>query len=54
MKMTEALEIYLDYLVGSTDLFLDRNIVNRALDKQKLKESEKQHVFALLDAYLQT
>jgi hypothetical protein len=30
----------------------ERGIVNRVLDIQKLKESEKQHVFALLDAFI--
>ncbi|MFV0545599.1 MAG: hypothetical protein ACK5ND_05280 [Bacteroides sp.] len=41
-----------DYLVGSTDVLMEKTIVNRVLDIQKLKESEKQHVFALLDAFI--
>lgn len=51
-QLAEALEVSLDYLVGSTDTFLEKTILNRVLDIQKLKESEKQHVFALLDAFL--
>jgi transcriptional regulator with XRE-family HTH domain len=51
-QLAEALEVSLDYLVGSTDTLLERSIVNRVLDIQKLKENEKQHVFALLDAFL--
>jgi transcriptional regulator with XRE-family HTH domain len=51
-QLAEALEISLDYLVGSTDTLLEKSIVNRVLDIQKLKENEKQHVFALLDAFL--
>ena len=51
-QLAEALEVSLDYLVGSTDTLLEKNIVNRVLDIQKLKENEKQHVFALLDAFL--
>jgi len=51
-QLAEALEVSLDYLVGSTDTLLEKNIVNRILDIQKLKENEKQHVFALLDAFL--
>ncbi|MFV0290456.1 MAG: helix-turn-helix domain-containing protein [Mangrovibacterium sp.] len=51
-QLAEALEVSLDYLVGSTDVLLEKTVVNRVLDIQKLKESEKQHVFALLDAFI--
>jgi transcriptional regulator with XRE-family HTH domain len=51
-QLAEALEISLDYLVGSTNTLLEKSIVTRVLDIQKLKENEKQHVFALLDAFL--
>ncbi|MCB0516485.1 MAG: helix-turn-helix transcriptional regulator [Chitinophagales bacterium] len=51
-QLAQALEVSLDYLVGSTDVLLEKSIVKRVLDIQKLEESEKQHVFALLDAFL--
>ena len=51
-QLAEALEISLDYLVGSTDVLLEKSVVNRVLDIQKLKENDKQHVFALLDAFI--
>lgn len=51
-QLAKALEVSLDYLVGSTDTLLETNIVNRILDIQKLKDNDKQHVFALLDAFL--
>lgn len=51
-QLAEAMEVSLDYLVGSTDVLLEKTIVNRVLDIQKLKESEKLHVFALLDAFI--
>lgn len=51
-QLAEALEVSLDYLVGSTDVLLDKNIVAKILDIQKLKENDRQHVFALLDAFL--
>ncbi|MDQ1802725.1 hypothetical protein RAH57_01925 [Chryseobacterium sp. CKR4-1] len=51
-QLAEAVEISLDYLVGSTDILLDKNIVAKILDIQKLKENDRQHVFALLDAFL--
>lgn len=51
-QLAEAMEISLDYLVGSTDILLDKNIVAKILDIQKLKENDRQHAFALLDAFL--
>ena len=41
-KVAEALEVSLDYLVGSTDLLFDKNMVNRIEEASKLPEKEKQ------------
>jgi transcriptional regulator with XRE-family HTH domain len=51
-QLAEALGVSLDYLVGSTDVLLEKSIVSKILDIQKLKENDRQHVFALLDAFL--
>lgn len=51
-QLAEALEVSLDYLVGSTDILLDKSVVKRILDIQRLKDEDKNHVFALLDAFL--
>ncbi|SIT20358.1 hypothetical protein SAMN05421786_108241, partial [Chryseobacterium ureilyticum] len=51
-QLVETQEASLDYLVGSTDILLDKNIISKILDIQKLKENDRQHVFALLDAFL--
>ncbi|MCJ7935371.1 MAG: helix-turn-helix transcriptional regulator [Chryseobacterium sp.] len=40
-QLAEVLEISLDYLVGSTDVLLEKNIVSKILDIQKLKENDK-------------
>lgn len=50
--IAEALEVSLDYLVGNTDLILDKAIVKRITDIQKLDKNEQEHVNALLDAFL--
>jgi len=50
--LAEVLQVSLDYLVGSTDTLLDKTVVNKILDIQGLKEDDKNHVFALLDAFL--
>jgi transcriptional regulator with XRE-family HTH domain len=52
-QLSEVLEISLDYLVGTTDVLLDKIIVDKVLDIQKLKEDDRKHVFALFDAFLQ-
>jgi transcriptional regulator with XRE-family HTH domain len=52
--IAEALEVSLDYLVGNTDLLLEKNVINKIVDIQKLNTEEKAHVFALMDAFLQS
>jgi len=47
------LSVTLDYLAGETsDMAFDRRTVERIQDIEQLDEGEKQHVFALLDAFL--
>ena len=52
--IADALDISLDYLVGNTDLMLEKNIVNKIVDIQQLNTEDRAHVFALLDAVLQS
>lgn len=52
--IAEALEVSLDYLVGNTDLLLEKKVVNKIIDIQKLGTEDKAHVFAMLDAFLQS
>jgi len=40
--------------VGNTDLLLEKNVVNKIIDIQKLGTEDKAHVFAMLDAFLQS
>lgn len=51
-QLAEALGVSLDYLVGSTDLLMDKAIINRVMDVQLLNEDDKKHLFALMDAFL--
>ena len=52
--IAEALEVSLDYLVGNIDLLLEKNVVNKIMDIQKRGTEDKAHVFAMLDAFLQS
>ena len=51
-QLAKVLEVSLGYLVGATDILLDKSIVNKILDIQKLKDTDKKHVFALLDTFI--
>ncbi len=51
-QIADALEVSLDYLVGSTDLLLDKSIIKRIQEIQKLEKKEKEHLFLTIDALL--
>ena len=51
-KIAEALNISLDYLVGSSNLILDKDIIKRIENIQQLDNENKSHLFALMDAFL--
>ena len=53
-KIADALEVSLDYLVGNSDLLLEKNVVNKIMDIQKLGTEDKAHVLAMFDAFLQS
>ena len=51
-QIAEALNVSLDYLVGSTDLLLDKGIIKKIQEIQQLDTENKNHLFALMDAFL--
>jgi len=51
-KIAEALEVSLDYLVGSTDQELDKTTFHRIQEVTKLSPKEKELVFEFLDAFI--
>lgn len=53
-KIADVFEVTLDYLVdeAATPAF-DKKTVSRIKDIQLLKEEDRKHVFALLDAFLE-
>jgi len=51
-QIAKALEVSLDYLVGNTNLILDKVTVKRMQDIQLLDKENKTHLFALMDAFL--
>jgi transcriptional regulator with XRE-family HTH domain len=48
-KIANILEVSLDYLVGQTDMELDKKTINRILELQKLPKDIKDHIFYFID-----
>lgn len=51
-KMAEILEVSLDYLVGQTDVQMDKTISKRIMELSKFSDEDKAHIFAVLDAFI--
>ncbi|TKG90692.1 XRE family transcriptional regulator [Puteibacter caeruleilacunae] len=51
-KMSDLLDVSLDYLVGKTDVQLDKKILKSILNLSKLSKKDKNLIFALLDAFI--
>ena len=52
IRMADALEVSLDYLVGKTDLEMDRSTLNRIREVAGLPEEDKKQVFLVMDALI--
>jgi transcriptional regulator with XRE-family HTH domain len=52
-KIADAFEVSLDYLEGEGIISsFDKKTVKRIQDIEKLEDQEREHVFAMLDAFL--
>ena len=51
-KIANALGVSLDYLVGNTDLELDKETLKRIEEVSKMSSEEKSHIYAFLDAFI--
>lgn len=52
IRIADALEVSLDYLVGKTDMELDSSTLNRIQEVSKLPEEDKKQVFLVIDALI--
>ena len=43
-KIADALQVSLDYLVGNTDIELDKNILDKVVAIQKLPDEDRTHI----------
>jgi transcriptional regulator with XRE-family HTH domain len=53
-NMADILGVSLDWLVGHTDLELDKDMIQRIQEVGKMSAKDKEHVFAMLDAFIAT
>lgn len=51
-KIADALAVSLDYLVGASDELLDKGLLSKVLQIQRLPKEPQSHVLALMDAFL--
>ena len=51
-KIADALDVSLDYLVGNTDAVLEKTLIQKITDIQKLPDDKKNVVMTLMDAFL--
>jgi transcriptional regulator with XRE-family HTH domain len=52
-KIADVLGVSLDYLVGKTDVELDKTILDKVVSIQKLPEEDKNHIMYSLDGLIQ-
>lgn len=52
MKIADALNVSIDFLVGKTTLELDTNVLKRVEKVSKLNSEEKDKIFMVIDALI--
>ncbi len=52
MKIADALNVSIDFLVGKTTLELDSNVLKRVEEVSKLNNEEKDKIFMVIDALI--
>ncbi len=53
VKLADALGVSLDYLIGKTDIELDKSILDKVIAIQKLPEDDKHCIMYSIDGLLQ-
>ncbi len=51
-KIASILDVSLDWLVGHTDMELDGRMLERIQEVTQMKDKDREHVFAMLDAFI--
>lgn len=51
-KLSDLLEVSLDYLVGKVDIQLDSTTMQRIISVSKFSDEDKNHLYAIMDAFI--
>jgi len=51
-KLAYALEVSLDYLAGNTDLEIEKGLLDKIIEIQKLQGKDQEHILFALEAML--
>lgn len=50
--MADILDVSLDYMVGKTDVQVEKTIFKRIMEQSKFSDDDKKHIFAVIDAVI--
>jgi len=51
-KIADELGVSLDFLLGKTDVEVDRQLLKRVLEVQQMEEEDREHILYTLDALI--
>jgi transcriptional regulator with XRE-family HTH domain len=51
-KIADTLEVSIDYLIGKTNLLLDKEAIDKLVMISKLTPNEKEHIYITIDALI--
>lgn len=51
-KIADILDVSLDYLTGKADVQMDRDTRKRILEVSKFEETDREHIFSVIDAFI--